>query len=88
MQRLNPPDAYIIHYCDGILLAMLRMIWIWAIVTLGISDAFSQQTPVVDSTKEKKAWTIFWSEGPVSLTEVWFETTQSTRRLVVFPLCA
>ena len=84
MQRPKPPYAHIKLFVCSIALAILRMIPIWAIVTSGFSDAFSQPTFVVDSTKEKKAWTISWSEGPVSLSEVWVETSQGARRLGTF----
>ena len=84
MQQPNPPGTHATLFFGSIRLAMLRLIPTWAIVTLGIPDAFSQPTFVVDSTKEKKAWTISWSEGPVSLTEVWVETSKSARRLGTF----
>ena len=84
MQRPNRTGTHIKVSLGSILLAMLFIVSTWAILTPGISDAFSQQTPVVDSTREKKARTISWSEGPVSLTEVWVETTQGTRRLGTF----
>ena len=64
---------------------ILRPILIVLFLTLGISDSFSEQTFAVDSRGEKKAWTVSWSEGPVSLTEVWIEAAQGPRRLGVFP---
>ena len=84
MQQSKPPITRIKASLGSILLAMLRLTSIWAIVTSGFSDAFSQPTFVVDSTKEKKAWTISRSEGPVSFTEVWVETAQDARRLGTF----
>ena len=77
MKQPNPTGTHIKVFLGSILLTMLCIVSTWTIVPLGISDAFSQQTPVVDSTREKKAWTISWSEGPVSLTEVWVETSKS-----------
>ena len=85
MHLPNPSRPQIYLVFGSILAAMFRSMPIWTILTLGISDALSQPTVVVDPSKEKKAWTITWSEGPVSLTEVWVETTQDTRRLGTFP---
>ena len=85
MHQSNPSRPHISLRFGSILPAMFRLLPIWSILTIGIFDALSQQTVVVDPSKEKKAWTITWSEGPVSLTEVWIETTQDTRRLGTFP---
>ena len=64
---------------------ILRSIHIVLFLKLGFSDAVSQQAFVVDPSKEMKAWTMTWSEGPVSLTEVWIETSEDARRLGTFP---
>ena len=63
----------------------LRPVQIVLFLTLGLSDAFPQQAFAVDLSGEKKAWTVSWSDGPVSLTEVWIEATQGPRRLGIFP---
>lgn len=85
MHQSNPSRPHISLRFGSILPAMFRSMPIWTILTIGISDALSQQTVVVDPSKEKKAWTITWSEGPVSLTQVWIETTQDTCWLGTFP---
>ena len=64
---------------------ILRSLHTVLFLTLGLSDAFSQQIFALDSKGEKKAWTVSWSDGPVSLTEVWIEAAQAQRRLGVFP---
>lgn len=85
MHLTNPPRPYSSLRFRSILAAILVTVTICTILMLDISDALSQQTFVVDPSNEKRAWTITWSEGPVSLTEVWVETTQDTRRLGAFP---
>ncbi len=85
MHQSNPSRPQIPLVFGSILTAMFRSMPIWTILTLGTSDALSQQTFVVDPSNEKRAWTVTWSEGPVSLTEVWVEASEATRRLGTFP---
>ncbi len=85
MYQSNPSRPQISLVFGSILPAMSRSMPIWIILTLGISDALSQQNVVVDPSREKKAWTVTWSDGPVSLTEVWVEKSEDARRLGTFP---
>ena len=85
MHPTHPSRPYISLRFRSILAAILLTVPICTILMFDISDALSQQTLVVDPSNEKKAWTTSWSEGPVSLTEVWVKTTQDARRLGTFP---
>ena len=85
MHPTHPSRPYISLRFRSTLAAILLTVPICTILMFDISDALSQQTFVVDPSKQKKAWTITWSDGPVSLTEVWVETAQDTRRLGTFP---
>ena len=85
MHPTHPSRPYISLRFRSILAAILLTVPICTILMFDISDALSQQTFVVDPSNEKKAWTNSWSEGPVSLTEVWVKTTQDARRLGTFP---
>ena len=63
---------------------MVQTILIVGFLTISFADLSAKKTFMVTSTDEMHAWTVCWSKGTVSLTEVWIETIRGARRLGVF----